>query len=174
MALATHHPMVLNAQLSSYVEGALGRATAVQLSPRDTYTSGGFVESWATNEVERGRPRRHDVVMDPTQLRYLARILTLLGEHNVKALLVWAPVTSAYRDAVENLEDIRGRLTEVSQAHGVPFVDLNGRVALNEALDFFDRDHLNQRGVDKVMPVFADVLSELQLLGEDGRRSGID
>jgi hypothetical protein len=45
---------------------------------------------------------------------------------------------------------------------------------LNDHLDFFDRDHLNQRGVDKVMPVLADVLSELHLLSNAPAPSGID
>ena len=105
--------------------------------------------------------------MDPAQLKYLSRALTLLRERDVKALLVWAPVTSAHLDGVTNLEDVRSQMMQIAKAQDVPFVDLNHRVALDDRLDFFDADHLNQRGVDKVMPVFADVLSELHLLGKE-------
>ncbi len=61
----------------------------------------------------------------------------------------------------------------MSKAHEVPFIDLEQRVLLDDRLDFRDRDHLNQRGVDKVMPVVAEILSETHLLGEEVSRAAL-
>ena len=102
----------------------------------------------------------------PRQLRYLARTLTLLRDHKVETILVWAPVTRARRDISTILEDIRARMKDLSEAHEVPLVDLNRRVALDDHLDFMDDDHLNQRGVDKLMPVFIQVLRDYRLLDD--------
>jgi len=44
-------------------------------------------------------------------------------------------------------------------------------VLLDDRLDFRDADHLNQRGVDKVMPVVAEILGDVHLLGEQVSRS---
>jgi hypothetical protein len=164
MALATRHPMAFHAQFSSQIERALSRVPEIRLHPAEAYTSGGYLERWDSNTF--GPQRPHDILIDPTQLMYLSRILKLLRERQVKGLLVWAPVTNAHRHAAANLADIRAQMLEVSEAYGVPFVDLHQRVTLDDHLDFSDPDHLNQRGVDKVMPVFADVLRELDLLGE--------
>ena len=162
MALATHHPMAVNAQLARQFEKALGRTTEIRMNPNEVYTSGGFVERWDPNTNKLSSQRNWIVNND--QLRYLSRSLSLLREHDVKALLVWAPVTSEYRERAANLEDIRRRLVDFSDTHNVPFIDLNNRVPLDDRLDFFNSDHLNQRGVDKVMPVFASLLSDLHLL----------
>jgi hypothetical protein len=90
--------------------------------------------------------------------------LALLQAHGAKALVTWAPVTAARRDTVTNLERVRRRIADLSTAHGVPFVDLNERVPLDDRADYRDDDHLNQRGVDKVMPVFTQVVREHHLL----------
>jgi len=170
MALATRHPMALNAQISSQIEQLLGRSTEVRMRPGDMYVSGGFVENWQPNR-QAPPTRRRAVVLDDTQMSYLSRSLALLRDRQVKALLTWAPVTSAHRQAVTNLDEIESRLTDMSKAHEVPFIDLEPRVLLDERLDFRDADHLNQRGVDKVMPVVAEILSEVHLLGDEVSRA---
>ena len=166
MALATRHPKALNAQWSSLFEHLFGRATAIQLRPDEAYTSGGWVETWQPNGAGEIRRKRHDVVVDEQQMKYLSRTLTLLKTHDARVLMVWAPVTAAWRDLAMNLEDVRHRLTGLSKSYDVPFVDLNDAVPLDDRLDFRDDDHLNQRGVDKVLPVFLNVLRDYRLLDE--------
>jgi hypothetical protein len=164
MALATRDPMALHAQVSSPIERVLRRTPEIRLHPAEVYTSGGYLERWDSNTEGPRRPR--DIPLDGTQLTYLSRSLTLLRDRQVKTLLTWAPVTSSHRHATTNLEEIRTRMMELSETHDVPFVDLQERVALDDHLDFFDDNHLNQRGVDKVMPVFVRVLREFHLLRE--------
>ena len=165
MALATRHPVAVNAQLARQFEKALGRTTEIRMNPNEVYVSGGFVERWDSNS-DKARSKGNWLVNNE-QFRYLSRILTLLREHDVKALLVWAPVTNAYRERAANLEDIRRRLVDFSDTHNVEFIDLNNRVPLDDHLDFFNSDHLNQRGVDKLMPVFTGLLSDLHLLPKE-------
>jgi hypothetical protein len=165
MALATRHPKVLNAQWSSLFERLFGTATAVRLRPDETYTSGGYVETWEPNSSQ-VRRAKHAVVVSADQMSYLSQTLTLLRTHDAKAILVWAPVTAAWRDTATNLTDVRHRLEDLSKSYDVPFVDLNDAVRLDDGLDFRDADHLNQRGVDKVMPVFMQVLRDYRLLDE--------
>jgi len=171
MALTTRHPKVLNAQWSSLFERLFGKATAIRLRPDETYASGGYVETWEPNGARETGRRKHDVVPDEQQMKYLSRTLTLLRAHDAKVIMVWAPVTAAWRDLAVNLKDVQGRLSDLSKSHDVAFVDLNDAVTLDDGLDFRDFDHLNQRGVDKVMPVFMRVLRDHQLLDEVNQRS---
>jgi hypothetical protein len=164
MALATRYPKAVNAQLSSLFEHLFGNTTAIRLHPAEAYTSGGYLEAWDQNTTLEPRRARGDLVVDEEQAEYLSRSLALLQAHGAKALVTWAPVTAARRDTVTNLERVRRRIADLSTAHGVPFVDLNERVPLDDRADYRDDDHLNQRGVDKVMPVFTQVVREHHLL----------
>jgi len=166
MALATHHPKALNSQWSSLAERLFDSTTAIQLNRAEVYTSGGYLERWNSNDEADVRLTPRDLVVDENQVKYLSRTLTLLRAHDVKALLVWAPVTAARRDMTRNLEEMRRRMTDLADAQGVPFVNLDNGVHLDDRQDFFDDDHLNQRGVDKVMPVFIQVLRENRLLDD--------
>jgi hypothetical protein len=174
MALATRHPKALNAQWSSLFEHLFGTATAIQLRPDEAYTSRGFVETWEPNGAGEIRRKRHDVVVDEQQMNYLSRTLTLVKAHDARVLMVWAPVTAAWRDLAMNLKDVRHRLADLSKSYDVPFVDLNDAVLLDDGLDFKDSDHLNQHGVDKVMPVFLSVLRDYRLLDEVTHRSAVN
>nr|QEO74378.1 hypothetical protein [uncultured bacterium] len=166
MALATRHPKTLNVQWSSLFERLFGTAAAIRLGPAEAYTSGGYLEAWDENTTRAPRRGRYDIAVDEKQVKYLSSTLTLLRDHNARAILVWAPVTAARRDTATNLEEVRRLMTDLSAAHSVPFVDLNDRVGLDDRLDFRDDDHLNQRGVDKLMPVFMRVLQDYRLLDE--------
>jgi hypothetical protein len=169
MALATRHPKVVNAQWSSLFERLFGEQTAVQLRPDEAYTSGGYVETWEPNDSQ-VRREPHDVVVDESQMTYLSRTLMLVRAHDARAILVWAPVTTAWRNTAKNLDEVRRRLVSLSKSYDIPFVDLNGAVRLDDRLDFRDSDHLNQHGVDKVMPVFLQVLRDNRLLDETAGR----
>ena len=166
MALATRHPRVLNAQWSSLFERLFGTRTSVRLHPAEVYTSGGYLEAWDVNSIRVPRRARGDVMIDEKQVKYLSRTLTLLRAHGAKSVLVWAPVTAARRDTATNLPEVRRRMTQLSADHEVPFVDLSDHVTLDDRMDFRDDDHLNQRGVDKVMPVFMQVLRDYRLLDD--------
>jgi hypothetical protein len=174
MALATRHPKTLNTQLSSQFERLFGKTTAIRLHPAEVYTSGGYLEAWDQNRTSSPRRRRADVAIDEQQVRYLSRSLTLLRAHDAKALLTWAPVTAARRDTATNLDEVRRRMTALSEDHGVPFVDLADGVALDDRLDYRDDDHLNQRGVDKLMPVLLQVLRDYRLLDAVAVDASID
>jgi hypothetical protein len=168
MAATTRHLMALNSQWSSLIERTFGTATPVQLNRGDVYTSRGYCEQWGSNSASGVALTGQDMAVNEQQMKYLSRTLGLLRDHDVRTILVWAPVTTARRGMVTNLEVFRQRVTALSRAHNVPFVDLDGLVPLDDHLDFMDDHHLNQRGVDKLMPAFAQVLRANRLVDDVG------
>jgi len=141
--------------------------SAGTLGPGDRYIPGGFVEKDSTWIAEQRFPDRGPVEMREQQLTYLRRVLRMASRRGIATVLVVQPVPAEHLDRITNREAILARLRSLAQDEGACFLDLNGSVRLDDRGDFFDADHLNQRGVVRVNARILEELKEWGLLDDE-------
>jgi hypothetical protein len=166
MALRVGHVLTFNALAYGKLRQLTGmdreyREPQVKPLDGDRYIGDGFVEH------AEGHFTRPEQPLDPrsakpseSQLAALDRVLKALHDRGIAVVLVEVPVTSWYasgaytdRDGFEALMTARGA-----------YVNMNGKVALDDSLHFYDKGHLNQAGADVFNPVLIDTLMARGLL----------
>lgn len=80
---------------------------------------------------------------DAKQLKALRENIEYIKQHNIPTLLVQAPISNNLYHSYTNNQEIDSLLSTLN----VRYKNYNGKVILNDTLDFFDDDHLNQKGV---------------------------
>lgn len=111
----------------------------------DHYIPGGFVETRLDrNRSPRKRLQPAAYKFSENQLEAFDRILKMLKDRKIPFVLAQAPIAEVlYRSKtnnayVDSLISAKGR-----------YYNFNGKLQLDYTLDFFDNDHLSQRGVEK-------------------------
>lgn len=121
----------------------------------DRYITGGFVERRVGRFVPKGRSRPEAFAPLPRQQEAFARALRRLRALGIEVVLVEAPVTAwLRRSSLEQHRSFEAVMTE----GGHRYVDMNGKVALDESLHFFTKGHLNQDGVELFNEALIDTL----------------
>ena len=108
------------------------------------YVTGGYVERTYAENTELVPNDTIHLHRRKEQLRAFARNVDRIQRSGAALQLVIAPVTEQLRTRFTNWDEIATDLTAYA-----PLWEYNGRLELSNRIDFFDRDHLNQIGVEK-------------------------
>jgi hypothetical protein len=109
----------------------------------DTYISGGFVEKTKVefNSAKHGKSKWE---FNKSQFDSFERVLNKLKKKGIKVYLINAPIPNNYYKSVSN----NAEFDKIMQSYGT-YYNFNGKVDLNDSIDFYDSTHLNQTGVVK-------------------------
>jgi len=109
----------------------------------DTYIKGGFVEKTKV-EFNTAKHKKAKWEFNDLQVESFKNVLDKLKEKGVKVYLVNAPIPKDYYNSVSN----NAEFDKLMQSYGT-YYNFNGKVDLNDSIDFYDSSHLNQTGVVK-------------------------
>jgi hypothetical protein len=108
---------------------------------KDTYVPGGYVE----RDHEYFGNRLHlpfELRMQKRQIKAFDKLLTLLEKHNIRVLLVQAPITRSFYKAMLNTSSFDSIMNRKGS-----YLNFNYLLSLDDSLHFYDADHLNSDGV---------------------------
>lgn len=124
----------------------------------DKYVSGGFVETeFRKNPYAEERKKSWEI--NSTQLEYLEKNIELLKEKKIPYLIVQTPITKRLYESRINNSEIDSILNSYGTYKSFQF-DLD----LNDTLDFYDSNHLNQEAIVKFNEVFIEYLKSYNLI----------
>lgn len=157
MAFRTHSVMVINGLIHGATRQLLG--TDRDFNERsvigsDQYVLGGFVERKVGRFSPSGKLQRGFTEPRPDQWSAFLRMLSLSREHGCEVILVEAPTTKWLYASLYTDHD---RFAERMAAEG-RYIDMNGKVDLDDSLHFFTKGHLNQEGVERFNSALLDTL----------------
>ncbi len=146
MAIAVHHIKVFNTLIFACMRDALklnNKFAEPVCKDDDIYINGGYVEKKisyfknVTYPVQRWK-------FNPKQLKSFSENISIIKSMRIPYILVNTPVTTAlYKSYTNNNE-----FDSIMNAYG-RYYNFNGKIKLNDSLDFYDEVHLNQEGVRK-------------------------
>ena len=110
----------------------------------DTYIAGGFVERTMMNNQDSALVKTEKIEWAPKayQLAAFEKIITLAKEKKVKLILVQAPVTKP-EYAKYSVNDSINKYFAGKEV----YYNFNNYIMLSDTLDFYNKDHLNQKGI---------------------------
>ena len=126
--------------------------------PTDTYVSGGFVERAITYNKPSAFKKKKETKLLESQFENYHELISLFETSKIKYLLVQAPVTTQYYN-MYNQEEF-----EVALKGEHFYLDFNKMIELNDSLDFYDSNHLNQHGVRKFNRILIEKIRERRLI----------
>lgn len=124
----------------------LGKKGTFEEDPKkglDIYIPGGYVEMALAHYQPEGDSTTRKWVLREKQLRAFRQNLNLLRANGAEVLLVQAPITQGLYHSYTN----NAAFDSTMQVHG-RYYNFNDLMQVNDSLHFFDRDHLNQLGVE--------------------------
>lgn len=124
----------------------------------DRYISGGYVET-AFRQNPLRKERTEPWAINPTQIKYLEKNIQLLKDRNIPYLIVQTPITQKLFNARTNNAEVDSLLG----AYGI-YKNFQGELELNDTLDFYDSNHLNQPAVEKFNEYFIRFLKNEKLV----------
>lgn len=112
---------------------------------KDVYVHGGYVvRDMKHFEVKNVNFQQKEFKWNQSQFDAFERLINSLKERKIPYLLVQAPVTKKLYSSYKNVAEFDKRM----EAFG-PYINFNSKgLLLNDSLHFYDKDHLNQKGVD--------------------------
>jgi hypothetical protein len=121
----------------------------------DTYISGGFVETKMVyfNGKETFTPTKY--IFKEKQIESFDKVLSMLKQRNIPFILVQAPVTRGLYESKTNNPDF----DSLMQTKG-RYYNFNALLRLNDTLDFYDNNHMNQNGVEKFNKALIDLMKK--------------
>lgn len=109
---------------------------------------GGFVESfYRKNPLEEEKIRTWNVI--DYQEEKLKENIEILKKKNIPFLLVQTPITEKMYKARTNNKEVEDMIANLG-----PYKNFQGVLKLNDTLDFYDSNHLNQEAVVKFNEIF--------------------
>jgi hypothetical protein len=110
----------------------------------DTYISGGFVETKVEYFDGKVTYEPMDYIFKKKQVNAFNNILEMLEQRNIPYILVQTPVTRGLYESKTN----KPYFDSLMQSKG-RYYNFNELLRLNDTLDFYDNNHMNQNGVEK-------------------------
>ena len=114
----------------------------VYTSGDNTYIHGGFVESKLKYFSGHGSITKDKLIFNNMQLKAFTKSLELIKSRGIPFILVQSPVTKFKYQSWINTKEIDSCFL----SNGIMY-NFNNLLNLNDSLDFYDADHLNQNGV---------------------------
>jgi hypothetical protein len=144
MALNLNNVMVYNTLAFAFYKDILG-GSGTFVEPRikgdDTYIDGGFVEKRLTC-FKKISYKKTTLKINSQQFEAFKSCLLLISEKNTKLVLVFAPITQSLYASYANKAFFETEMRKYGH-----YYDGNKMVQLDDSLDFYDAEHLNQKGV---------------------------
>jgi hypothetical protein len=165
MALRTKNAMVFNTLLYGSMRRTLGLDANYQEDPvkvYDRYVPHGYVE-----RIEGNFTPNDDLLPEltepfPRQVEAFDRLLGFLRESGYPVVLVETPMTRwMYTGLYTDHDTFAARMDSLA-----PYVDMNGKVDLDDGSHFFTMDHMNQAGVVRFDKVLLDTMEQRGWLPE--------
>lgn len=104
---------------------------------------GGFVESdFKKNPLNEEPIEKWKI--NPKQIIALKENISLLNEKNIPYLIVQAPISDKLYQSKTNNQEVDSLLASLGK-----YKNFQGEITLNDTLDFYDSNHLNQQAVVK-------------------------
>ncbi len=147
MGLRTGNPHALNVCAAVYLRRLLKPLEQERQHPEkdEHYVEGGYVERNQTGND--GDRYRGSLSVNPQQMRYLKKAIELVTSRNSRILLVTQPLPLSTRNGTANYAAVNEQVRQLAGKCGVPYIDFNDRLVLDDRLHFFDWHHLNAEGV---------------------------
>ncbi|MFV0305178.1 MAG: hypothetical protein ACK5IC_06840 [Moheibacter sp.] len=120
----------------------------------DQYIQGGYVETkFRKNSLidEEKRAWR----LNPTQLSYLKKNIQLLESKHIPFILVQTPITQKLYNHRTNHNEVDSLLSSLGR-----YKNFQGELDLNDTIDFYDSNHLNQLAVKRFNEYFIEYLKK--------------
>jgi hypothetical protein len=122
--------------------------------PADVYVSGGYTQRIIYDTASQKKHLKlseNKMTARDEQIKALERIIELANQKNIKVTLVTAPVGREYIPHIVYYKSFHQKINAIAKIHGIEYIDYNllDDIHFDTDLDFFDGDHLSQRGVDK-------------------------
>lgn len=121
-----------------------------------TYIKGGFVQSdFMKNplyEETKGKWNIH-----PKQLQALKENIAFIEKRKIPIILIQAPITQKLYNARTNNKEVDSLLSTLGT-----YKNFQGEIPLNDTLDFYDSNHLNQHAVVRFNKSLINYLKEIK------------
>ncbi|HLV23525.1 MAG TPA: hypothetical protein VKY36_01950 [Moheibacter sp.] len=122
---------------------------------------------WVHNDLRKTEFRQNPYLeekvrpweINSTQLKYLERNIRLLKEKDIPYLLIQTPITQKLYDARTNNAEVDSILNSYGS-----YKNFQGELKLNDTLDFYDSNHLNQDAVEQFNDLFIDYLKNEKII----------
>lgn len=125
-----------------------------EIQEEDTYISGGYVETdFRENPMNAEKLRNWKV--NPIQLKYLKENVNYLNTKGFPFILVQTPITQKLYESRTNHSEIDELLASLGT-----YKNFQNSLVLNDSLDFYDSNHLNQNAVERFNELFVDYLKK--------------
>ncbi len=167
MASRLRHPYVLNAIAYGAIRQITGyddRTAEPLRKNADMYINGGFVERVEGHFIPETPAIRVRIEPSFEQWAAFQRVLADLRAQDIEFILVEAPMTHWMN---EGIYPDRAGFDSLMNASG-RYLNMNGKVALDDSLHFFTKEHLNQSGVELFNEALFDTLERRGWLPEAG------
>lgn len=146
MALKVNHIKVYNTWIYALIRENLSMDKSF-VEPRykddDTYIPGGYVEKKLAF-FKKIKYKDQKWVFKQKQFKAFNDAVSFIKKRGIKLILVNPPITKSLYKSYEN-----NHTFDSIMATSGNYYDFNGKVALDDSLNFYDQVHLNQLGVEK-------------------------
>lgn len=157
MVYREQHIKTTNALLYGSLRQAIGYDNQLMEDPNEDdaeYIKGGFVQRTTGKFEPEGEQQQVNSENEQIQLEAFQRLVSLVREEGKELILIEAPVTHWTYAQVQEPQ----RTFEQMMIGQEKFLNMNGKVALNDTLHFTDGHHLNQAGVELFNAALIDTL----------------
>lgn len=128
------------------------------IQEEDTYVRGGYVETeFRKNPMQNEKLKNW--IINETQLKYLKKNIDYLNSQNIPFILVQTPITEKLYNSKKNNEEIDALLSSL----GI-YKNFQNTLELNDSLDFYDSNHLNQKAVEVFNLEFIKYVNNLNIV----------
>ncbi len=151
MGIRTKNIQTYNTFLFSFIFSKVYSIDSLKIKNylNDIYISGGFVESKKTGfRYLEDDFQIKNINIKELQIRYLERIINLVDQNKSRLILVSTPVFEDYLLKVKNYDSFSNHINTIAKVNEVNYFDFNKNSRLGKKDLFFDKDHLNQIGVN--------------------------
>lgn len=157
MSLKINNIKAYNALVYEYFMQILGkeRKTLSKIQGVDTYIQGGFVAR-QLQQAQLQNFQSEYIHFSAFQLNSFKRNIQFIKDQGCEVLLVFAPIPPSKYKLLEGMPHFDTVMQE--QAH---YIDFNTCISLNDTLDFYDANHLNQKGVTIFNPILIDSIKRI-------------
>lgn len=151
MVLDINQISTYNMLIYSYFRSVLGlnkNFTEPQKQSGDTYIKGGFVESEFRKNILSEEPVEKWNI-STKQIEILKENIKFIQKRNIPVILVQTPITQKLYNSRTDNKEVDQLLSELGT-----YKNFQGEIPLNDTIDFYDSNHLNQQAVVKFNEYF--------------------
>jgi hypothetical protein len=144
MALTIKNKLTYNALIYSFYRQFTKRNTCYEPKERnsDKYIEGGYVEKDLMYFKDTIKYNPRILKWNHKQFEAFEDILATLSDKNIKVILVQLPLTTSLNNSYINNDEFDKKMMNYGK-----YYNYNKLIKLNDSIDFFDDDHMNQLGV---------------------------